>query len=82
MRLCRDLAVRVAPLLRVVSEYLAGLTKSNLEPFTGLFFGQTSLVFGFPQGERTIGGVVMCCVLFRGISTNPGTPSDQTRTCP
>jgi hypothetical protein len=40
LRLCRDLAVRVALLLRVVSEYLAGLTKSNLEPFTDLFLGR------------------------------------------
>ena len=51
MRQCCDLADRErgAPLLRVVSGYRAGLTKSNLEPFTGLFSGQTSLVFGFPR---------------------------------
>ena len=54
MRQCCDLAdrERVAPLLRVVSGYHAGLTKSNLEPFTGLFFGQTSLVFGFPRENK------------------------------
>ena len=56
MRQCCDLAdrERVAPLLRVVSGYCAGLTKSNLEPFTGLFLGQTSLVCGFPRENELL----------------------------